>query len=176
MMNLLKILVNQTLRHVVRLRAYSVIGFLSLATGFFTLLIIGMYLHNEMTYDHFHNDYRSIYRVGLEFNMTGETELWPKSNPFVAAKLAAIEEVESVIRLTRLSRSITTLAKQNRVMSSAVSTVVSDSNFFYFFTFDILHPSAFQQPLRANEVVITENLAEELFEDQAAAVGQSNFD
>ena len=59
-------------RNFVRNKLFSFINLIGLSMGIAAVLLIGIYFQNELSYDNFHKNKDSLYRVGFEFFNTGK--------------------------------------------------------------------------------------------------------
>src|SRR5580658_428968 len=60
-------------RNMMRSKGYSALNILGLATGMAVALLIGLWVHNEYSYDKFLPGYQQVYQVRRNFNSNGET-------------------------------------------------------------------------------------------------------
>ncbi len=60
-------------RTLINNKGYSAINILGLATGMAVALLIGLWVHNEYSYDKFLPGYEQVYRVKRNFDSNGDT-------------------------------------------------------------------------------------------------------
>jgi putative ABC transport system permease protein len=143
-------------------KLYAILNIAGLTFGLSCLLLIGLYLFDELTFDSQHTRAGRIYRV-VEHKKAGN-----ESSVIAAAgyKMAEesknqIAEVENVTRMRRLGRA-NLVDPQNPVPFQETVTVV-DGRFLQIFDFPLLagdKNSALKEP---NSIVINEDLAKRLF-------------
>jgi putative ABC transport system permease protein len=64
------------LRNILKYKAYSLINILGLAVGMASCILILLYVHDELSYDKYHEKADQIYRVTREwFNSDGSSNL-----------------------------------------------------------------------------------------------------
>ena len=145
------------LRYLAKNKIYSFINVAGLSLALACAMLMVLYTKDELSFDRFHEDINSIYRIGIEvrnpdgsaMDKIGSTSIF--QGPVFKANLP---EVKSFVRITKAYKDIK-LATE--VQSQLV--VQADTNFFSFFTFPLLQgnpKTALSQP---NSVVITEDVA-----------------
>lgn len=87
-------------RNAIRQKQFTILNILGLSIGICTCFIIGLYVHNEITYDTFHENADRIYRVNQP-NIWGDwDEMVSSTGPNVATALRSdAPEFEEVTRL-----------------------------------------------------------------------------
>ena len=150
-----------TLRILWRNKVTSFINIFSLSIGITAFILIMLYVHHEMSYDKFNENYDRIYR--LEANDYGC--LPPAIGDFVMDK---VPEVESVARLSQVRyKYIGLITEDNPVELKEIQahTAYADSTVFDIFTMSFIQGdprSALADPFT---VVLTESTARKLFGD-----------
>src|SRR5262245_50217521 len=86
------------LRHVARNRLYSLISVTALATGFGAATLIGLYVHDELTYERWLPNSDRIYRVAPSTQENGEAAGAP-SDIGLWLENDYPEQIEAVARL-----------------------------------------------------------------------------
>jgi putative ABC transport system permease protein len=66
------------LRIMLRQQGFTAINITGLTVGIACSLLLILYIHNELSYDHFHTDAGRIYRVGFKGKLQG--------NQFISAE------------------------------------------------------------------------------------------
>jgi hypothetical protein len=67
-------------RNIVRSKGYSALNILGLATGMAVALLIGLWVHNEYSYDKFLPGYQQLYQVRRNVNSNGEILTLPSAS------------------------------------------------------------------------------------------------
>ena len=145
------------LRYLTKNKSYSFINIAGLSLGLACAMLMMLYTKDELSFDRFHENVNSIYRIGIEvrnpdgsaMDKIGATSIF--QGPVFKANLP---EVKSFVRVTKAYKDIM-LAEE--VQSQLV--VQADTNFFRFFTFSLLQGNAKTALSEPNSVVITEDVA-----------------
>ncbi|WP_246859510.1 ABC transporter permease [Spirosoma sp. KCTC 42546] len=141
-------------------KVYSGINVAGLSIGLACCLAIGMYIQDELTYDRFHHQYETIYRV-VEKQKQAEGLFNVAVTPGpLAATLT--KDFPEVLATTRVGRWSGILAQGNQI-AEAANMMIVDPSFFSLFTFPLVRGNVnkvFQSP---NEVIISESMAERFF-------------
>jgi putative ABC transport system permease protein len=148
-------------RYILKNRVWLSINFVGLSIGIASVLIITLFVRNELSYDRFHSKADRTYRVTTESDygtgvmhpawLRGE---WPLK---MAAELHAVEKI---VRLVPFRNAVIRIGDNIFYSHNAYAT---DSTFFDVFDFDIIigdAQKAFTQPAR---VFISKSLAMKYF-------------
>ncbi|MEM6524877.1 MAG: ABC transporter permease [Bacteroidota bacterium] len=123
-------------RYLLKNRVFSFINIIGMATGLACVLIIASYVRLELSYDDFHSNSESLYRVTVNWEDDGQRV----NSAMNHAPLAPIlkESISGIVNTVRMYPvSITGSAdKQNKIKESGF--VFVDSTFFRVFTFQAL--------------------------------------
>ena len=65
-----------TSRFLIKNKVYSLINIFGLAIGLATSILIFLYINDELSYDKFHNDFETIFRVQEEYKWGDKDQLW----------------------------------------------------------------------------------------------------
>ncbi len=99
--NYLKIALVNLKKH----KAFSFINILGLAIGIACCILITAYVFHELSYDNFHEKADRIYRLRVDFQMSGDHLDIPKSSPPMAGYLVQnYPEVLNAVRFRGPSR------------------------------------------------------------------------
>lgn len=155
------------LRNILKHKFFSLINILGMTIGVTACLLIVLYVTDELSYDQFHTDAGRIYQVGLHGKI-GDQDI-RTSNTCGPLAEAMVEEMPEVEEATRLSATFNRPAIKYGDKSFTEERVMwADSNFFEFFTFELLQgdpKTALKEP---NTMVVTEAIAKKYFGDEAA--------
>lgn len=150
-------------RSLLKNKLYSTLNVTGLTFGIVCFLLIGLYVHDELTFDHQHSNKDRIYRVV-------SSEENPNNGPTVVAAAGymlaeespnAIPEIEMTTRMQRAGRA--NLVDPENPINVQETVTIGDGNFLQVFDFPLIEgdrKTALKEP---NSIVITENLAMRIF-------------
>jgi putative ABC transport system permease protein len=156
------------LRNIKKHSFYSAINIFGLATGVAACLFIILYIADELSYDRFHKDASSIYRIGLHGKIAGQEINAATSCPPLASTMVA--EIPGVEAATRINRRNNMVFKNGDLSFSENKILYADSNFFQFFSFKLLEGDPATVLKEPNSIVLTPDLAAKYF--NGAALGK----
>ncbi|MEL7123348.1 MAG: ABC transporter permease [Bacteroidota bacterium] len=153
-------------RQLLNAKNYSLINIFGLAVGIAACLVILLYINEEWSYDKFHKNEDSIYRVTtLETEDNGIVRHLANAYPPLAPLLASsYPEVEQTCRYFPLSVSVKN--PESNLLTQEGSFFFADSTFFDMFSFDFqqgVEATALDQP---NAIVLTQKTAKKYFKDE----------
>ncbi len=151
------------LRNIWRHKTFSFINILGLTIGLASCIIIGLYAYTELTFDQFHQNHSSIYRVNKVTNEKGKQ---PQQDGITPGPLATrltkeIPEVEAACRLRPWFTEM--LVSYDTVKLNLDDVVYADNSILAMFNFPLIQGnrrSALAEPFTA---VITETTAKKYF-------------
>lgn len=156
-----------TWRNLTRYRVSSIINISGLAIGLACVLMIGMYVKDELSYDRFFNDAGRIYRVNTHERM-GEDEFVAGHTPppAGAALLSNFPEVESYTRIFKPGDEVIHFVSHGQRNSVTEKNMLSvDSNFLQFFSYPIIEGNRATCLNGPNSIVLTQKAAKKYFGD-----------
>ena len=62
-------------RNLIKNKAYSALNIFGLATGMTVALLIGLWVHYQISYDQFLTGYQNVYKARVKFTISGETQV-----------------------------------------------------------------------------------------------------
>ncbi len=150
-------------RSLVKNKLYSALNIAGLTFGITCFLLIGFYVHDEVTFDQQHTNKDRIYRViSHEKNPNNGTTVVAAAGFMLAEESPkAIPEVEMTTRMQRTGRA-NLVDPENPIHVQETVTIV-DEYFLQVFDFPLLQgdrKTALKEP---NSIVITEDLAVRIF-------------
>lgn len=161
-------------RNIAKQKLFSVINILGLSIGMAASLFVVLYVIDELSYDQFHTDIESIYRIDLEGRISGQEVITTGSCPPLGpAMVNEIPEIESYLRLDRLGNVL--VSNEIETFIEEDGLFITDSNFFSFFDFVLLEGDKNTVLSEPNTVVISEETAIKYFGDQPAIGKQLTF-
>ena len=128
-------------RNMMRNKTSSIINVSGLSIGIACVLMIVIYIQNELSYDKFHKDADRIYQVTLKGNMGGQ-EFWAGNTPPPVGKalVGNFPEIESYTRFYKPRDIVARYAPNNSAEKffTEKNIIAVDSNFLEFFGFKML--------------------------------------
>ncbi|NUO80660.1 ABC transporter permease [candidate division KSB1 bacterium] len=165
--NYLKIALRNLLRH----KGYSLINILGLAVGMASCILILLYVHDELSYDQYHENADRVYRVTREwFNSDGTSSLHlghvaPPIGPLLK------NDFPEIVQMARLYSGGTPLLRHGDKIFQENRFFFADPNIFEIFTLPLLKGDPKIALADPNGVVLTPALARKYFGD-AEPLGQ----
>ncbi len=157
-------------RNLLHNKMSSLINISGLSIGIAAMLLIAIYIGNELSFDKFHQDANRIYQVTMETSMGGEEGKSGNTPPPVGAALCNnFPEIESFTRFNKpadlVIRSVADGASEKVFTESKVLAV--DSNFLEVFSFHMLEGDPVTALQKPGSIVITEEMAKKYFPQDA---------
>ena len=154
------------LRSLVRNRLYSMINMLGLSLGLTVVILIGLFLLDELTFDSFHEKADRIARVIEHKGMNTDRPQSFASGPLKLALEAEEQfpEVETAVFLNGYGRVL--LVNNAKQSSFYEEMLVAEEDFLKVFNFPLVKgnpATALQEP---GTIVLTNTLAQNLFGDE----------
>lgn len=154
------------LRNIRKHSFFAAINIAGLVTGLATCMLIYLYVRDELSYDKFHHNYKNIYRVGLIGRLAGqEINVANSSVPLGAAMVAEIPGAEEMVRLFPVGGASGVAFRYEDRVFSENKVFGADSNFFSFFSFELIRGDVRTVLKEPNSVVITEELSRKYFDN-----------
>lgn len=150
-------------RFMARQTGFTVISIFGLTVGIACSLLILIYIQDELSYDNFHKDASRTYRLGFQGKLQGRQVRSAQTGSPVANAIRQEPFVESATRLA--SWATFPLSYQGLAFTEKY-LLLADSNFFQFFSFELVagHPdSVLRGP---HKIVISESAAKRFFDYQ----------
>jgi putative ABC transport system permease protein len=149
------------LRNIRKQKFYSFINILGLTIGIASSIFIGLYILDELSYDHFHTKGEQIYRMNLHGKIGGqEIHTTATCGPMAESLVTEIPEVSEATRLW--SRGESVFRYEDKIFSED-NVMAADSNFFDVFSFGLIAGNPKTALLEPNSIVLTKSVAEKYF-------------
>ncbi|HEU5289801.1 MAG TPA: FtsX-like permease family protein [Cyclobacteriaceae bacterium] len=150
-------------RSLLKNKLYSTLNVTGLTFGIVCFLLIGLYVHDELTFDRQHKNADMIYRVVThESNPNNGATVVAAAGYMLAEESPnAIPEVEMTTRIQRTGRA-NLVDPENPVNVQETVTIV-DKNFLQIFDFPLIEGDRTTALKEPNSIVITEDLAMRIF-------------
>ena len=144
-------------------KLYSTLNITGLTFGIVCFLIIGLYVHDELTFDLQHKNAQRIYRVVEHKNINGEATI-VAAGGFKLAEEARhyIPEVENTARLSRIGRA--NLVDPENPVPFQETVTLANQNFLDMFDFPLVAGDKYTALKEPNTIIITEDLAMRIFQ------------
>lgn len=159
-------------RILLRQKGYTILNILGLASGIAVFTFIYLYIQSEINYDHQWSGYQNIYRVTSEYNVDSNIDKIALT-PFRLSSDIKKEfpEVQYATRMFFTDPSdindVSSVIYNNKVYEIPDITL-SDSDFFKIFHYDFVEGSPDTALNHPNTMVISTDVAKEIFGDQTA--------
>jgi len=151
-------------RNIRRYKVFSSINILGLTLGLACCIFIMLWIFDELSYDRFHVDSKSLFRVEEKIHYSGKTFNSMATSPAVAPALKkGFPEIIDAVRYDPVKN---ILVKYNDKMFYEPDIVTAEPSFFKLFSFKFINgdiKSVFDNP---NSVVITQDIAQKYFGDE----------
>jgi len=166
------------LRNLNRNKINSIINISGLAIGLACVLLIGMYIKDELSYDQFFNDANRIYRVNTHEKIGNDEFVAGHTPPPVGAALTSnFPEIESYTRIFKPIESVVKYVVNGQTKSITERKILAvDSNFLEFFSYNLVDGDRKTCLNNPNAVVLTESAAHKYFGNESAIGKNLDFD
>lgn len=150
-----------TLRNISRNKMYSGLNIVGLAIGLTCCILILLYVHDELSYDRFHDNADSIYRVVPTFT-TSERTMYLATNAHVQGPMLK-DEFPEVLEYVRFTGNRERVIEQGNISFSEERFAYVDDTVFDVFSFDMILGNPKEALVNPNTVVLTEEMAKKYF-------------
>lgn len=155
---MLKNFINITLRNILRQKGFSFINIFGLAMGMAVVILIALFIRNELSYDKFHEKYDRIFRLVAD-NPADKDSFAGTPAPLGPAMKENFPDVVDYVRLEDTTAVIKYKDKifyENRV-------IMADNSLFTVFTFPLIKGDPKAALENKDSIVITESMAKKYF-------------
>jgi putative ABC transport system permease protein len=161
-------------RNIAKQKLFSFINILGLSIGIAASLFVVLYVIDELSYDQFHADIDSMYRIDLEGRISGQEVITSNSCPPLGPTMVnEIPEIQDFLRLQSLNNIL--VKNETETFIEEKGLFSADSNFFTFFDFVLLEGDKNTVLNEPNTVVLTKKTAIKYFGEQEAIGKQLSF-
>ncbi|MBN2382844.1 ABC transporter permease [bacterium] len=149
------------LRNLVRQKAYALISIVSLALGLSGLIVVALFVQDELSYDRFHLKGDRLFRI-VQNNVTAQQ---PNTFVLVPGLISRIvkENIPEVETVTRLTRGLDILISYKDKQFYETNYLYADATVFDVFTIPLVRGDARTALANPNSIVITESIAHKYF-------------
>jgi putative ABC transport system permease protein len=157
-------------RNIRRNKINSVINIAGLAIGMTCVILIVMYVQDELSYDRFIKKANRIYEVNVNGNLGGQEFLAGTTPPPAGVALTnAFPEIETYTRIFMPGSEVVRCNARNSEKYFTENDVYAvDSNFLQVFNYPLKEGDAASCLQKINSVVLTEDQAKKYFGDEKA--------
>jgi len=150
------------IRNLKKNKGFTAINIIGLAIGMATAMLIMLWVKSEFTYDRFYPKAENLYIVGNRAIWSDKLEVW-FSTPNIMAPAIKTEfpEVENVSRIVSADNFLLTVGEKKLIAGAGI---FADSSFMKMFNFPVLEGNGDKTLKAPNEIILTESLANDLFE------------
>lgn len=158
------------IRNLRKQKLYSLINILGLAVGIAFCALVMLFIHDELSYDQFHEHKKDIYRLYRQPVATTSPIDIELSMPLPTGQAMKNDfpEVEEFVRLTPFGANV---IRKNGDLFQQEGFAFADPSFFAFFSFPLKYGEPTSALAGPQSVVITEAIAEKYF-GQKNALGK----
>lgn len=149
-------------RNIWKYKAVSFINIGGLAIGIAAVILIAVYIQSEVSYDRFHSNLNSLFRVGFSSSFFEDPNYVSSefTAPFSEDAQKIFPEIENHCRISA-SHEAWLMNGDKNTKTSGLKYV--DDSFLSMFSFDLLSGNPKTALIQPNSLVISESLAEKLF-------------
>ena len=153
------------IRLLLRYKGYSLINVLGLAIGIAGCVLIVLYVHDELSYDQYHQNKDRTYRLAVSETAEGRLDVWAKSPPAWGPALA--QEYPEIEAITRIRPPASRwLIRYGEKRFYEANFVFADSTVFDIFTMPLVQGNARTALTEPHSVVLSESMAQKYFGDE----------
>lgn len=162
---MLKNYFNIAFRNLLKHKFYSLLNVLGLSIGLACFMLISLFITDELSYDTFHGDATRMHRVDFSATLNGADIVSAQTGwPTATVLVNDYPEVESSIRV-RNSGNWFIKQKEGVETFKEEHVLMADSNFFEFFSFELIYGDLKTALNRPNTLVLDRKTSEKIFGD-----------
>lgn len=148
-------------RNLLKYRLFSFINIAGLSVGLSAVLLISLFIWDEVTYDSYLSENGNIYKLELMTNFPGRGARGNSSTAGAIAPGLVAEHPELVEEAARLLRQVSTISVGDNIASERI--FFGDPSFFSMFKLDYVEGDASTAQPNTNTVAISESIARRYF-------------
>ncbi|MDB5229873.1 MAG: hypothetical protein JWN76_678 [Chitinophagaceae bacterium] len=150
-------------RYLLKTKLYALVNILGLALGMTSCLLIGIYIFNELSFDHFNKNANRIVRATMDYN-SGDA---PNTTAMTGTKVGpqfkrTFPQVEAYVRTIKYPRVI---GYKDKVFDEK-RFLYADPAFFNVFSFKLLNGNAATVLDAPDKIVLTQSMSKKYFGDE----------
>ncbi len=151
-------------RNIKKHKLFSFINLLGLTMGLTIVLLIGLFVSDELSFDQFHAKKDRIYRVVENQYYEGQ-EVFPVAVTPTGLGPALVETYPEVLNQTRVSREVYTFELGEKKIRERGGVMV-DATFFEILSYPLLRGDLEKFDKHLNSLILCEAMAEKYFPDE----------
>lgn len=152
------------LRNMRKHKFYAMINIIGLTMGLSIVMLIGLFVSDELSFDQFHIKKDQLYRV-VENQYYAGQEVFPVAVTPTALGPSLLDEYPEVVNFTRLSNENFRFELGEKKIRETGGIMVDD-RFFKMFSFPLVSGSLSSFKEQLNSLLLSEELADKYFPDQ----------
>ncbi|MFC2117136.1 ABC transporter permease [Bacteroidota bacterium] len=161
------------IRQIIRNKVFSVINIMGLAIGMASAILIMLWVQDELSYDTFHKNSDSIFRVNKKYSIGGNTDYNPSTPyPLVSTAAEMLPEIKNFSRCLRRPGII----KYEDDINLERRVCATDSGFFRMFNFLFISGDRETALTDPNSIIITRKIAAKYFKEKDVLGQNLTFD
>jgi len=153
--------IKQVFRKIKNQPLFSGIKYLGLTVGMTCIIIIAVWVQNELSFDKFHENPENIYRIIMDMGEHGELALTPP--PLIDKIQNDFPEIECATRVEDLPKIV---VKNEDIIFYEENGIFADPGFFDVFSFKLLSGDKRKILNDPFNVIITEQFAQKYFDSR----------
>ncbi len=142
-------------------KVYSLINIVGLAVGLTVVMLIMLYVQDDLTFDRFHTKQSQIYRI-VQDQMDGSDKVRKIGNTGFVQGPTFKDEVAEIGQFCRIKNGWNTIVKKDKE-GLEENLLYVDTAFFSMFSFQVLAGSTAKALTNPDQVVITDKIAQKYF-------------
>lgn len=155
------------MRSIVKDRAYSAINIAGLTIGIACCLVLGLYLHNALNYDAYHDKQERLYRVVNELNMNGKTDFAAATSTQLGPIITdQFPEIEAYVRVMEVPFAQALLRDSSNQAYYWNDLYYSDASIFSLLSHDVIYGDPATALIDPNSMAVSESFARRYFGDR----------
>ena len=153
----------QFLRNFSKQKTVGILNICGLSLGIMVSLTVGLWAINELTFDNFHTNGDDMYRVVQTFDLNGEPIKAATSfKPLGEIAAAEIPEIKQMCRVVVRTDGVAI----NNMVNVGVQVLITDHNFFSFFSFPLKDGDINTTFSAPDNVILTESAVRKYFPNE----------
>lgn len=154
-------------RNLKRQLGYSLINIFGLAVGLACCLLIGIYVLHELSFDKFHTDADSLFRVNIAYESSGISgKGYTTPTALLPSLKREFNEVEAGTRVYNIAMFSPVIVEYDDNKFQEEQFMFADSTFFDVFSFQLLIGNPNSALTKPRSVLLTESSVEKYFGDE----------
>ena len=153
-----------TFRTLYREKVYAVINMAGLSLAVACCLILGLWLHSELTYDLHNKQHKKIYRVAHEININGKADRFARTPRVLGVMLAEeYTEIEDCVWFWMFSANKQLIISEGRPLYWN-NVAYASNNVFKYFDHDIIYGDI--EDIDGEYAAVSETFAKQYYGDE----------